>query len=91
MTLKGSALQPAECAVIFDVSDEGVGVKLIKNKEIQESYFNRWSSAELEADVQKFRKPFEQPNLRDFDPELGKTLYKKLLSRVVMDLPPGTR
>ena len=42
VTLKASALKPEEYVVIFDVSDEGVGVKLIKGKEIAETFYTKW-------------------------------------------------
>jgi CHAT domain-containing protein len=40
--------------------------------------------------VLSFRRPFEQVSLRDFNPDLSSMLYKKLLSRVTMELPEGT-
>jgi tetratricopeptide (TPR) repeat protein len=90
VTLKESALRPEECVIIFDVSEEGVGVKLIRGREIAQSYYNRWKFTDLERDVLTFRACFEKASLRDFNPELGSTLYKKLLSRVTMELPEGT-
>jgi CHAT domain-containing protein len=90
VTLKESSLRPEECVIVFDVSEEGVGVKLIRGKEIAETYYSRWKFADLERDVFNFRGSFEKVNLRGFDAELGSTLYKKLLSRVTMELPEGT-
>ena len=90
VTLKESALKPNEHVVIFDVSEEGVGVKLIRGKEIVETYYNKWKLSDLEQEVKKFRRCFEEVSLRDFNPELGKALYKKLLGRVLMDVPEGT-
>ncbi len=41
VTLKESALKPEEYVVIFDVSSEGVGVKLIKGKKIAQNLLHR--------------------------------------------------
>jgi tetratricopeptide (TPR) repeat protein len=90
VTLKESALEPDECAVIFDVSGEGVGVKLIRNKRIAETFFKEWDQKELENDIKKFREPFEKLRFKEFDPELAESLYKKLLLRVLVDVPKGT-
>ena len=42
VTLKESSLRPEEQVVVFDVSTEGVGVKLIKGKEIAETHYTKW-------------------------------------------------
>ncbi len=89
VTLKDSALKPEEWVVIFDVSSEGVGVKLIKGKEIADTYYTKWKSVDLEAAVKKFRESFEQAKLKAFDPELGKTLYKRLLLAMLAQVPEG--
>ena len=84
VTLKESALKPEEYVVIFDVSDEGVGVKLINGREIVKTDYTKWKSEDLEKDVKKFRQAFEDvqdiKKLKEFDPELGKSLYKNLLA-----------
>lgn len=89
VSLKESALKPEEYVVIFDVSGEGVGVKLIKGKEISQTFYTKWKSEDLAKDVKKFRQAFEEAKLKEFDPELGRTLYKKLLSAVLGDVPDG--
>jgi tetratricopeptide (TPR) repeat protein len=90
VTLKESALSPEECAVIFDVSGEGVGVKLVRNKTISETFFKKWDQKDLENDIKKFREPFEKLRFKEFDPELAESLYKKLLLRVLVDVSKGT-
>ena len=89
VTLKQSKLEPEEYVVVFDVSAEGVGVKLIKGKEIAQTFYTKWKLEELENDVKKFRQPFEQLKLRDYDPSLGNALYKKLLLSVLAHVPDG--
>jgi CHAT domain-containing protein/Tfp pilus assembly protein PilF len=89
VTLKESALKPEEHVVMFDVSEEGVGISLIKGKEIVETYYKKWNMDDLEKDVNKFRQPFEENKQREFDPELAKSLYVKLLSRVLAEVPDG--
>ena len=76
--------------MIFDVSGEGVGVKLIRNKTIAETFFKKWDQKDLENDVKKFREPFEKRRFKEFNPELAESLYKKLLLRVLVDVPKGT-
>src|SRR5208283_5030780 len=90
VTLKESSLKPEECVVIFDVSGEGVGVKLINGKEIIKTDYTKWKSEGLEKDVKKFRQAFEEAKLKEFDSELGQTLYKKLLLAVLAQVPEGT-
>lgn len=89
VTLKESSLKPDEWLVLFDVSDEGVGVKLIKGKEIAQTFYTKWKSEDLERDIKKFRQPFEQLKLREFDSTLGNYLYKKLLLSVLAHVPDG--
>jgi CHAT domain-containing protein/Tfp pilus assembly protein PilF len=89
VTLGESALHPDEYVVMFDVSNEGVGVKLIHGKKIAETHYKDWPLSDLENDVKQFREPFETKKLKDFDPELGHALYRKLMARVMMDVPKG--
>ncbi|MFC1833142.1 tetratricopeptide repeat protein [Thermodesulfobacteriota bacterium] len=88
--LKESAVRPEEYLIIYDVVGEGVGVKLIKGRQILDTHYKRWPVEELEADVRKFRTAFETLQLREFDPELGRKLYKRLLSTVLTEIPEGT-
>jgi tetratricopeptide (TPR) repeat protein len=88
--IKDSALGPKECVVMFDVSSSGVMIKLIRDKKEAESFFKKWDSDDLEKQVKKFRAPFENRNLREFDPELAESLYRKLLQAVLVDVPKGT-
>jgi CHAT domain-containing protein len=88
--LKESALRPEEHLVVFDVVGEGVGVKLIKGKKIISTFYVNWDLKDLEEQVRRFREPFEKMQLKDFDPDLGKTLYKKLLLRALVDVSEGT-
>jgi CHAT domain-containing protein len=88
-TLKDSALSPEECAVIFDVSSEGVGVILIRDKAVCKTLYLDLKLTDLERDVMKFREPFEKLRLKDYDPKLGKAIYDKLLRPVLVDVPKG--
>jgi tetratricopeptide (TPR) repeat protein len=90
VTLKESSLKPEEFVVVFDVSTEGVGVKLIKDKKIAETHYTNWKSEDLERDVKKFRQSFEELKLKEFDYSLGITLYKRLLSAVLSQVSEGT-
>jgi CHAT domain-containing protein len=89
-SLKDSALRPDECAVIFDVSGEGVGVILVRDKAVSKAFFLDLKLSDLQRDVAKFREPFEKLRLKDYDPELAKYLYDKLLRPAMVDVPKGT-
>ncbi len=88
--IKDSGLEPKECLIMFDVSSSGVMIKLIRNRQEAESFFKKWDSDDLAKDVMKFRAPFENKKLREFDPELAESLYRKLLQAVLVDVPKGT-
>ena len=89
-SLKDSALRPDECAVIFDVSSEGVGVILVRDKAVSKAFYLDLKLSDLERDVTRFREPFEKLRLKDYDPELAKSLYDKLLRPALVDVPNGT-
>ena len=92
-TIKESALKPEEYVVMFNVSGEGVGVTLINGRKIVKTDYTEWKSEDLEKDVKKFRQAFEDvqdvKKLREFDPELGLSLYNGLLSPVLGKIPEG--
>ena len=88
-SLKDSALRPEEYAVIFDVSTEGVGVILIRDKAVSKAFYLDLKLSDLERDVMKFREPFEKFRLNDYDPELAKSLYDKFLRPALVDVPQG--
>jgi tetratricopeptide (TPR) repeat protein len=88
--IKDSALAPNECVVMFDVSGSGVLIKLIRNQNETESFFKKWNVDDLEKQVKKFREPFENQHLREFDPKLAGMLYRQLLQAVLLDVPKGT-
>jgi len=88
--LKDSAVRDDEHIIIYDVLDEGVGVKHLRGKQIVQTFFIRWKQSDLESAVDQFRKPFEQVKLREFDPDLAHTLFKRLLSPVLAEIPERT-
>jgi CHAT domain-containing protein len=90
ISLKDSAIHASEYVVTFDLVGEGVGVKLIKGRKILDTHFKRWSQEDLEKDVRRFRQSFESLKLREFDAELGASLYNKLLASVMAEVPAGT-
>ena len=90
VSLKDSAIKPEEHVVIFDVSNEGVGVKLIQDKKIYQTFYTQWPISDMEQDIRKFREPFEKLDFKGFDVSLAQSLYKKLLLRVLVDVPKGT-
>ncbi len=88
--LKSSAIRVDEHIIIYDVLDEGVGVKHLRGKEIVQTFFIRWKQSDLEKAVDEFRKPFEQVKLREFDPRLAHKLFTRLLSPVSAEIPERT-
>ena len=90
VSLKESALKPDEYVVMFDVSNEGVGMKLIRNKKIYQTFYTEWPQEEIEKDVKRFRQPLEKLKFREFDVDLASKLYNRLLLRVLVDVPKGT-
>ena len=55
--LKDSALRPDECAVIFDVSTEGVGVILVSDKAVSKAFYLDLKLSDLERDVVNLGNP----------------------------------
>lgn len=88
--LEDAALAADEHAILLDVLGEGVGVRLVKGKELLDSYFVEWNPNDLEETVRKFRKPFEEVELSDFDTDLAGAITKKLLSHALKKVSPGT-
>ncbi|MDD3472120.1 MAG: tetratricopeptide repeat protein [Syntrophaceae bacterium] len=89
VTLKDCGLKPEEYAVIFDASDEGVSVKLIYNKEINQTFYIKWHLEEMEKDIKKLREPMEKLRFKAFDVDLASKLYRRLLQRALLEVPKG--
>lgn len=89
VSLKEAAVDADERIVIFDVLGDGIGVKLVVGKEIAETFYKRWDPEDLEKDIRKFLTPFDKAELDQFDPELANSLYKRLLSQVLAEVPKG--
>lgn len=88
--LQQSSLAPDEYVIVFDLLGEGLGVKLLHGKKIVDAYFTQLDLRELENDVYRFRKPFEQVKLAQFDVGLAKALYEKLLARPMKLIHQGS-
>ena len=88
--LKNSALHSDEYVIMFDCFEDGVGVKVVKGKEIVETHYSKFKQSELEKDIRTFREPFETVKFKDFDPALAQRLYKRLLAPVMAEVPEGS-
>ncbi len=88
--LQQSSVEPDEYVIVFDLLGEGLGIKLLHGKKIVDAYFTQLDLRELESDVNRFRKPFEQVKLRQFDVGLAEALYAKLLARPMKMIPRGS-
>ena len=90
VSLKDCGLKPEEYVVIFDSSNEGVGVKLVYNKEINQTFYIKWPLEEMENDIRNLREPMEKLRFKAFDIELASKLYRRLLQRALLEIPKGT-
>ncbi|MFH0958723.1 MAG: CHAT domain-containing protein, partial [Pseudomonadota bacterium] len=88
--LESAALTPVEHIIIFDVTSEGVGARLLKGKKVVSGSFIDWKPQELEKDISSFQKSIDGHNLRAFDTDLASKLYKKLLEDPLSDVPKGS-
>ena len=88
--LEESAVGPNEYVIVFDALGDGIGVKLIKGKKVLDASFTEWKLNDLEADIWRFRKPFEEVQLKGFNPDLAAALYTKLLAGVLKQVPAGS-
>lgn len=91
VSLPESGLKPDETTIVFDVVGDMVVVKLIKGRELTDSYHLEWKESELVSDVNGFRESFDTVNLRNFDVDLAKKLYHRLLEPVLSKVPKGTK
>lgn len=90
LILSESAIMPHEHVIVFDVSSDGVTILLIKGKKILRSSYVDWKQADLTEAVQRFRKPLETLKFVDFEHDLGRTIYVRLLKEVLNDVPKGS-
>ena len=80
---------------MYDVTDTGVAIFLVKGKQLKKALFKSIERKELDALVEFFRKPLEineisATNLTRFDFASGQKLAEILLADVLTDLPQGT-
>lgn len=87
ITLQESSISPNEYAILFDTSSEGVAVRLIHGKNLVKSIFVDWKQTDLEASVTKFRAPLESLSFVDFDIDLGRLFYDRLLRDILQHVP----
>lgn len=76
--------------IMFDALGEGVGVKLLKGKQVIAADYRKWDSGELQRSIAAFREPFESLKPGKFDPVMGRRLYEELLATVLAKVPNGT-
>jgi CHAT domain-containing protein len=87
--LKDAAIGTDEYVVLFDLLGEGIGVKLIRGKKVILSKYLKWKADQLRQQIERFRKPFETANLREFSQGAARSLYDKLLSTALQKVPKG--
>ncbi|MDD3473973.1 MAG: CHAT domain-containing tetratricopeptide repeat protein, partial [Syntrophaceae bacterium] len=89
VSLKDSALRPGEHAVIFDITDEGVAVRLCADKAIRKSLYLDIRREDLQRDVSLFLEPIRKLQHDQFNIKLARSLYDSLLKEVLSDVPEG--
>jgi len=87
--LENALIGPQEHVILFDVLEDGVGVRLIKGKKVVKTAYAKLPASVLEREIQAFRKPFETVKLGEFDPERAGRLYRILLADLMQDVPDG--
>ncbi len=87
--LETSALNPNEYVMVFDVTSEGVGTRLIKGKKVVRGNFVEWKPEEMERDVINFQRSFNGRDLRSFDVDLSSRIYKRLMGDSLKEVPVG--
>jgi len=90
VTLGESGLRPDEYAVVFDCSEDGVAVWLVRRREVVQGFFVQWRLKDLEKDIKAFREPFESAEPLSFDVDLAQRLYVRLFSGVLSRVPAGS-
>ena len=88
--IQDSGIRDAENILVFDVLGDSVGITLLKGKRVVRSFLTQWPSDDLEKQVKRLRRPFEQVQLTKFSPELAARLYEKLLARALESVPAGS-
>ena len=90
MSLKQALLKPDEHVVYLDFLGEGVGVTLIRGKEVLKSFYRPWQVVDLLQSISNLRMPFETFQLEKFDVELASGIYRKIFEGVLDDVSAGT-
>jgi tetratricopeptide (TPR) repeat protein len=96
VTLQQAAVNPDEYILMYDLFDSGVGIKLIKGKQVVDSFIEDWPRKDLENEVNEFRGAFELQAKKGhlnkdgktiekdtFPLDLAHNLYKRLLARAL--------
>lgn len=98
MELRQAALKGDEYALVYDVSDSGILIYLIKGHAVVKAVFRSMPREELSVLVRKFRDPLEiQPGrdrvsdkLKAFDFATGRRLAGVLLDEIIAQVPEGS-
>ncbi len=77
--------------LVYDILPDGLGIKLLKGKEVIYGKYYRRDMDRLEKSIKEFRRPFDYVELDAFDVNLAKKLYRRLLARVVKKIPEASR
>jgi len=87
--LEEASVGPQDYYLVLDILGEEVGVRLLKGKQVIKAILVDWKLDDLEDEIRKFRQPFEQARLREFNVKAASVLYKRLLADTMKLVPEG--
>lgn len=88
--LDQAAIKPDEYVLVYDLVEEGVAIRVIKGKKVVRALLEKTDVDRLKDNIERFRSCFETVQLRRFDDDLGKRLYRRLLAKALEEIPEGT-
>lgn len=88
--LSDAKLQPDEYYLVYDVTTNGVAIRVLKGKKILYGKFKKIQADELNGMVRELRSSFEQVRLGSFNVEVAKKLYDILLKEPLSKIPENT-
>ncbi|MDQ7785033.1 MAG: CHAT domain-containing tetratricopeptide repeat protein [Desulfomonilaceae bacterium] len=89
MKLNEVAFRPNEYVLMLDIVGEEVAVRLLYDGKVVGAFLSKWEQGSPEQDVRAFRRPFEQVRLRDFNIDLARELYRRLMAEPLKAVAKG--
>lgn len=87
--LNESSLEPEDRVIALEDLDTAVGVIFIHGKQIVKSMLVEWPRSDMEKEIRDLRQALDGQTSKDFASDVGSSIYKRLLSAVMSDVPAG--